>query len=244
MKIHAFIFSWGHHAAAARALQKELAPLAQAVTVISSEDGLAEPLPGWVAIGKDAYFSAQWNAALARFDGDLLFHIQADARPADLAALFARARQLFAAHALGILEPHVDFTDLTYDRQRLRAIAPGLFEIPVSDCTCWFVHGTVARRFPKFDLAVNRFGWGTCGVMAGLCRLENKLCGRDYTQTVAHPRSRGYSSPTAWAELAAYLESLPPELRRAAAMQYQEKARLTGAPPPATKRPPFWARWF
>ncbi|MCX6895592.1 MAG: hypothetical protein NTZ16_08880 [Verrucomicrobia bacterium] len=116
MRIHAFIFSWGSHAAAARALQKELAPLAQTVTVISSEDAVAEPLPGWVAIGKDAYFSEQWNAALARFDGDILFHIQADARPADLAAQFARARQLFAAGDTGILEPHVDFTDIAYER--------------------------------------------------------------------------------------------------------------------------------
>ncbi|MCX6895591.1 MAG: hypothetical protein NTZ16_08875 [Verrucomicrobia bacterium] len=91
---------------------------------------------------------------------------------------------------------------------------------------------------------MNRFGWGTCGVMAGLCRLEGKLCLRDYTQTVTHPRSRGYPSPTAWAELAAYLQSLPPELCRAAEIQYQEKARLTGEPPPAKKRAPFWARWF
>src|SRR5262245_9350527 len=118
MNLHCFIFTWRGHEAAARRLEQVLSPLVR-TSVINSEEHLTARYPHWIHVGEEAYFSAQWRRAVELFDGDLLFHIQADAAFDDFERLFDRAVRLVRQHDLGVYEPNVDFTDIRYERARL-----------------------------------------------------------------------------------------------------------------------------
>jgi hypothetical protein len=236
VEIRAFIFNWRGHAERAHRLQRQIGAHIPTL-VINSEEGLGEGRAGWVDLDDRAYFSAQWNEAVRRFDGDVLFHVQADATLDDFRPLLDRAVAVFARYPLGVYEPNVDYTSIIYDRRRLRAVEPDLLEVPLTDCTCWFVAGELLRRLPPVDLAVNRFGWGIAAAHAAMARRAGRLCLRDYAFTVVHPRARGYPSPVANAQRLAYTRSLGPtlaaeiELVYAAWRSHTRAARLAITPP-------------
>jgi hypothetical protein len=211
VKIQGFIFNWRGYEANALALEEKSGKFIE-VTVINSEEQLSRARPGWVHLDDSAYFSAQWNKAVELFDADIFFHIQADAEFDQFDALFARVKFFFENHRLGVYEPNVDFTAYQYDRSRLRSIESEVFEVPQTDCTCWFVAGEILRKLPTVDLSINRYGWGIDRAIAALCRLNERLCVRDYRFTVGHPRSRGYCSAEAQRQLLAYQQSLSPEI--------------------------------
>lgn len=229
LKLQAFVFNWKGHEANALALERAIGRWTD-VTVINSDAGLSGPRADWVHLGESAYFSAQWNKALELFEGDVLFHIQADARFDDFERLFARATSLLGRGDIGIYEPGVDFTAFRYDTSRLRAIETQLFEVPFTDTTCWFVGADLLGELPPVDLSANRYGWGIAPAVAAVCHLKGKLCVRDYRFRVMHPRGRGYPSQIADRERDAYLSSLGPEIAREAARLYEWRARVRPAP--------------
>lgn len=219
MTFQAVVFNWRGHASRAETLERQLAPLTR-VTVVNSDEALTETHRQWHHLGEAAYFSAQWQAALQLVDADVLFHIQADASCDDFGRLFARARDLFARYPLGVLEPNVDYTDFTYDTSRLRAIEEGLFEVPVTDVTCWFINVDVLKSLPPLDPARNKYGWGLAGTTAVLARLRGLRVLRDYTFTIQHPRGRGYPNAEAIKHRQAYFDTLPPSLARRVTAAY------------------------
>lgn len=211
--MHAFVFNWKGHEAGAAALEEKIARHTR-VTVINSEEGLDEAHPHWDHLDDSAYFSAQWNRAMELFDGDLLFHIQADARFDDFERLLAKIDHVFRTYPVGVYEPNVDFTDVTYQRAQLFEIEPDLLAVPMTDCTCWCVHGDVIRSFPRIDLSASRLGWGVVGAVAAVSQLRvGKYCVRDYGFLIDHPQGRGYSTTAALAEIRSYMLSLDPDVR-------------------------------
>jgi len=225
VEIQAFIFNWRGHEANALALEASIGRLVE-TTVINSDEAASGRHPGWVELGEEAYFSAQWNEALRRFRGDILFHIQADARFDDFEALLARMLVARARHRPGVFEPNVDFTTIRYDAARLRALEPQLYAVPLTDCTCWFIEADVLAGLPAVDLGVNKLGWGICAAVAAQSWARGRPCVRDYAFTIQHPRGRGYSSRLALEQRVAYLGSLEPALARSAARLYDLSARL------------------
>jgi hypothetical protein len=221
VKIQAFIFNWKGHEKGAIALENNLAPLVP-VTVINSDETLRAKNSRWCHLTETAYFSEQWNTATGKFDADVIWHVQADAGIADPKRMLARATLMFDNPIVGIYEPFVDFTDIRYDLTKLRMIAPSLYQVPLTDCTCWFIAGSVLRAFPRIDIAQNRFGWGVPAVMAAIAMLQGKICLRDHSLRVDHPRGRGYSSEVALAQRLQYVQSLPPDLREATARCYRQ----------------------
>jgi hypothetical protein len=220
MTFQAFIFNWPGHTAQAAALERQLTDITR-VTVINSDDAAVEMYPDWCHLGDSAYFSAQWNAARRLFDADVLFHIQADAACDDFVRLFSRAETAFDQHRAGVFEPNIDYTEFVYDTTRLPAIASELFDVPVTDLTCWFVAGDVVRATPMIDPLINKYGWGLAGTTAALARLRGLRVVRDYSFTIQHPRSRGYASADAIAHRQAYMETLPPELAQRVVEAYR-----------------------
>jgi len=218
MDIQGFIFNWKGHEARAAALERKLGEFAR-MTVINSEEALSEPRHGWVQLDDEAYFSEQWNHAVELFDADLFFHIQADADFDRFDRLFERVRMLFQKYRLGAYEPNVDYTALQFRKDKLHALEPDLFEVPFTDCTCWFVAREVIRALPPVNLAANRYGWGICRAIAAVSRLKERLCVRDYSLTVKHPKGTGYPKESARTEKFSYPFSLSLDVR-------QEMARL------------------
>jgi hypothetical protein len=211
----------------AAALERAIGRLVD-VTVINSEEGLRRAHPGWLHLGNDAYFSAQWNAARRVFDGDAFFHIQADARCSDFGTLFRRASRVFARHRVGVYEPDVDHTDFRFDVSKLAQVGRKLYRVPLTDCTCWFILGCVLSKVPKVDDRANRLGWGITDAVAATSRSLGLSCVRDYTFQIQHPRARGYSSKDASAQRAAFLMTLPANLKRGVLRQRRELAQLCG----------------
>jgi hypothetical protein len=211
--VQSFIFCWSGYEQRAAVLQQMLAPITS-VSVINS--GAAPPAANgsWINLDESAYFAAQWNQAVALFDADILFHMQSDAHSDHLPEVITRAAMMFERYPIGIYEPYTDYSDIQYDRDKLDEIDRGVFEVPWTDCTCWFIRREIVRQLPKFDLRMNSFGWGICRVAAALCSLAGKLCVRDYTYRIHHPKKRGYSSVMAMSQLEQYIGSQTMKVRR------------------------------
>lgn len=204
----AFIFSWPGWEANALALEAQLWEAGVLTRVISS--GVAKP--GWVVLDRTAHFGEQWTEALKRFSGEALFHVQADVITADLGAILERGRAALVRHRLGVWEPNQDYTSITYRREALTELEPGLAAVPVTDTTCWMLAGAVAKAMPAVPLS-NRYGWGIAAVAAALARQRGLGVARDYGVTVMHPKGRGYPSAEAKRQRAAYVAGLPAGLR-------------------------------
>ena len=236
MSIRAFIFNWNDHQANAADLEHKIGRFTD-VTVVNSQEGLTGTRPAWAHLDDSAYFSAQFNRAVERFRADpagpdLFFHIQADAAFDDFGTLFARMERVFREHPVGVYEPNVDYTDLDYDRSRLRALEPGVCVVPTTDCTCWCIDRDILAGLPPVDLSVNRLGWGICAVVAAMARRAGKHCVRDYAFTVDHPKGRGYSNQRAKEQLIEYVKSFDVDLQRDVAAAYSIRPTLLHQPRP------------
>jgi hypothetical protein len=220
IKFQAVVFNWKGHEKRAFELEQKLSSLVPTF-VINSEDSARALHPNWLHLGENAYFSAQWNKALEIFSADVLLHIQADASCHDFEALISAARKHFESSLVGVYEPHVDFSDIQYNLSAMPAIAPGVYSVPMTDCTCWFISRSVLRHFRPLDLSINRLGWGIPAVVAALAGLNDMHCVRDYSKKISHPKSRGYSTAQAAQERTAYLQSMPSAIRAEAVRRFK-----------------------
>lgn len=212
LRFQAFVFNWPGEKQRAPALEAHLSPHVP-VVVVNSDDARREAFPHWVHVGAEAYFTRQWDEALRRFTGDAFFHVQADAWIDDVPGLLRAAEAAFARGA-GVYAPDVDYTAHTYDRARLVEVAPGLCEVPNTDCTCWVIHGDVLRATPRVDPAANRLGWGIDYLVASTAHRLGRRVLRDYGRQASHPRGTGYDPRRARDELRALLRSLPRPIAR------------------------------
>ncbi len=195
--------------------------------VINSDSTVEFRHTAWHHIGDSAYFTDQWNKALELFDGDVLFHIQADASYPNFAAMFERCRFAVGLHNCGVYAPNVDYTKWEYNRRKLRRLNDDLLEVAQTDCTCWAISREVLDRLPPVDPRANKFGWGIDFLVIATARALNKSVARDYQFTVAHPRWTGYDTEEARRQLKTVLQSLPPELRRIfVSLQKEAKSKL------------------
>lgn len=226
-RIQGFIFNWKGHEPNARALEKKLETLIE-VTVVNSDERLSDSYPKWIHLDDTAYFSAQWKTAVELFDADILFHIQADAEFDRFEELISKAEVLFDRYRLGVYEPNVDYTGIRYAKSMLRQIEPDLLEVPVTDCTCWFIAGEIIRKLPPLDLSINQFGWGIPRAIAALSRLDGRMCVRDYNFSIKHPKGRGYPSAAAMQQMKAYIRSLGPELSEQAFLLEEIRTKFSG----------------
>ena len=211
MRVQAFIFNWLGAKQHADELERALGPLCP-TTVVNSDDARRADRPGWVHLGGDAWFARQWNEALARFDADALFHVQADAWHDDFAAVL-RSCESWMERGAGVWAPDVDWTAHKYDLGRLRALGPRAYEVPNTDCTCWAVRSDVLRACPPVDDRKNRFGWGIDYLACAVARRLGLLVVRDYALQVSHEKGMGYEARAARKQFRAMLRSLPRDLR-------------------------------
>ena len=237
MQFQACIFNWVGHEARAAALEQQLAALCK-VRVINSEATAEARHPHWEHIGEDAYFSAQWQRAVERFDADILFHVQADAASAQFPRILARCRDAMQRLGCGVYAPNVDYTPWVYDRAKLRALEPDLYEVPQTDCTCWAISREVLLRVPKVDPAQNKFGWGVDFLVIGAARSLGRVALRDYRYTVKHPwRGSGYDVEVAGVQVLQMLEGVSGPLREMdSALRREAKAMLGKQPWPRRVR--------
>lgn len=216
VKIHTFIFNWRGQFDKTVEKIKQLTDLGHTLTVINSDE--AHNDEGWVNVGESAYFTDQFIKALELFDGDVLFHIQADASYNDWNNLIKDAEESFDTYEWGIYAPNVDYT--WYDSTRtdiegvqLRDKMMRLVACP--DCTCWFIHKDIINKFKelKINMSPYKMGWGWDIIFPGISYLMGRLVIRDYHHTIDHPPGTNYNKSQAEIEMSQLFQQLPHDLK-------------------------------
>ncbi len=213
------------------ALERQLGRLCE-VRVVNSESAAEARHPHWDHVGEDAYFAAQWQRAVERFDGDILFHVQADAASPRFDRILARCVLAMQRHGAGVYAPNVDFTPWVYDRRKLRRVAEDLYEVPQTDCTCWAISRDVLAQVPSVDPVQNKFGWGIDFLVIGAARTLGRRTLRDYRYTVNHKwRGSGYDTDAAHGQVLEMLDGLPGPLREIDRQLRREAQTVLGLQP-------------
>lgn len=208
MNTQAFIFNWKGQTARAVELEHAVGRLAKVQVINSAPDAPGDS--NWIHLGDSAYFSAQWNMLLnsMKAETEIIFHIQADVEFNDFPRLFERAEHAFRSYSTGVYEPKISRPSKDYDTSRLRCLEERVFEVPLTDTTCWFIAAPVLRNFPRIDVNVNRFGWGVAATVAALVRQAGHICVKDYSFMVHHPSGRGYAASVAKRQEMDYINGL------------------------------------
>lgn len=231
-RIVPFIFNWRGQFEKACRTESQLREIFDRVIVINSDE--SHTRPGWVDIGEGSFFAAQFFTAVDLFDGDMLLHIQADASHDDWAGVVARALDTFEVYRWGVFAPHVDFSNWNPARADIVSrLFPdhNLRLVACTDCTCWIIHRDMLDQLLERKDALffdNKYGMGIDITLASLSYLNGRPVIRDYAHTIAHPRTRGYSTDEARAELARFFERTPSDLRPIVDMIWRDWQPLAG----------------
>lgn len=221
MRIHTIIFNWKGYFEAALQLENVARSFSHKVTVINSDPHHTSE--GWVDLGDDAYFGEQFATACELFDGDVMFHIQADAKYDNWADLVTSALETFSTYECGVYAPQVDrYGAVPNDLPAATAaLSPPpasdqLRVVSLTDCTTWFINSSVIRQLVWYAplMRLNRFGFGIDILAAALAFSQKQLVFRDDRHIVNHPDGTGYSRQEASIQMEQFIKSLPPEIYR------------------------------
>jgi len=218
MKIHTFIFNWrGQYSNTLEKIQ-QLNSIGITPTIINSDDDNHND--GWINIGEESYFTAQFLKALELFDGDVLFHIQGDASYNNWEGLIADAKKYYDEYKWGIYAPNVDYT--WYDASRTDLDMFTVDETPLkmvanTDCTCWFIHKDILEEANKRNVNFTpyKMGWSFDIVYPALSHMLKRPVLRDYSHTVQHPIGTNYNKELAEKEMGNLFQSLPKDIQEA-----------------------------
>jgi hypothetical protein len=195
MKIHTFIFTWLDYYKNAKKYENILTPISDTVTVINSNIDICSDFPEWVHLN-DAYFTEQWYTALKMFNQncDIFFHIQADIEFDNFDNLIHKAKYAFQKYNCGIYTPNINYTAWVYPTlSNLKCYEQNIYEVPITDTTCWFIRNNILQSFPKINFSINKHGWFVDFVCTLLSRNNNMPVLRDYSFEIKHPKHTGYS---------------------------------------------------
>lgn len=220
MNIQTFIFNWrGQYT---KTVEKVLQLKAIGVNpiVINSDDEHTDP--GWVNIGEESYFTAQFLKAIDLLapDADVLFHIQGDASYDNWEQLYADAKKYYDIYKWGIYAPNVNYTWYNSERTDLVYFLfeePNLRMVANTDCTCWFIHKDVIQmaKDKGINFAPYKMGWSFDIIFPALCHMNKKPVIRDYAHTISHPEGTNYNKEQAEREMVELFNSCPPDVQQA-----------------------------
>ena len=208
-KVVPFIFNWRNQFDNTLKLEHALGKLLGKVIVINSDPTVTRE--GWVNLDDEAFFTEQFFKAIEVFDGDILFHLQADASYHDWNAVLRNALHSFSVHHWGVFAPNVDWTAWVSNGVEFDS---SFRLVSCTDCTCWFIHKDIIAQFNKHRhlFEFSKFGWGIDVIMAAISYSIGRPVIRDYSHTIVHPKGRGYDTEFAKAEYDKFLENANPEL--------------------------------
>ena len=200
MNIQPFIFNWKSQYEKTLVKEEALQKIFDKVIVINSDDTHEEER--WVNIGNDCYYADQFMKAIDLFDGDILFHIQADASYDKLEELVNDAKKYFEDYEWGIYAPNVDYTWYTSENTDIESIESNHNNIKMvadTDCTCWFIHKDIINEFlnRNIDMRDQKMGWGVDLCLSAISFIMSRPVIRDYNHTIDHPPSKNYNKEQA-----------------------------------------------
>lgn len=216
MNIQVFIFNWKGQYKKVKEKISQLADIGIIPIVINSDEEHNDE--GWVNVGEEAYFTAQFIKALELFDGDIFFHIQGDASYNDWKQLCNDALKYYEKYRWGVYAPNVDYTWYNSSRTDINSITvpdANLKVVACPDCTCWFIHKDIINEFKarKIDMKPYTMGWGWDIIFPGISFLNKRPVLRDYNHTIDHPEGTNYNKDKAEGEMRDLYNALPDDLK-------------------------------
>lgn len=218
MKIQTFIFNWRGQYEKTKTKISQLAQIGVEPIIINSDELYQEY--GWHNLGEEAYFTAQFLKAIELFDGDVLFHIQADASYDKWYDIYRSAEMYHKRYNWGIYAPNVDYTFYESGRVDLdmfKLNEENLKVVSNTDCTCWMIHKDVIEEAKKrnIDFAPYKMGWSFDIIYTALSFMMKRPVLRDYRFTIEHPMGTNYSKQQAEIEMHQLYHSLPEDIQEA-----------------------------
>lgn len=217
MTIQPFIFNWRGQYANTLRTTAQLLDVFNHVTIINSDETHADD--DWINIGEQAYFGQQFAEAIERFDGDILFHIQADANYHDWKTVVDHALATQSQYQWGVYAPDVDFTLHTGAEVNIQPLdndATHLQFVTCTDCTCWFIHRSVIEELKRqgIRIEVSNYGWGIDFLICALSYQLGRPVIRDYRHVIQHPKGTGYNTKLARQQMLSFYQGLPADTRQ------------------------------
>ena len=227
-KIQAFIFNWPRTTKDAILMYDRFKKMnfIDKLFVINS-DSSYQP-EDWINLSGDAYFSEQFANAIKLFDGDIFFHIQADAvipSILDVKKLFDTASYYFNELNFSVYTPDIDYTAWNNQRSKIDDTAIRFMGYPTqiipilnSDCTCWFINKKTLHEFESLclqNLLENSpLGWGCSAAMCAIGWKNKMPVIRDLEYKILHPNETGYEKSKASFQYKVFYSSIQDEFIR------------------------------
>lgn len=195
MKIQNFIFTWNQFTSNAIDIESKISNYGKTIVVNSNVNDKKD---GWINLN-DAYFAEQWNTLVSNTDTDtdFIFNILADVSVVDFDNLFNRFKSVSSKYEVGIYAPYADYSYHQYDLNQLYKVQDNLYEVPNTDCLCWFINKSILKNNLIFDVNTNMYGYGADWYYSAECLLQNKRVLRDYSIRVTHPPYKNYDGDKA-----------------------------------------------
>ena len=97
----------------------------------------------------------------------------------------------FSTKKIGIYAPNVEFTAHITKGKHLW---DSLYEVPNTDCTCWFIHPDIVAKLKNIQYhQLSNYGWGIDIIFIEQCKKYNLVAARDYDLMVYQPQYTGYN---------------------------------------------------
>jgi hypothetical protein len=233
--IQPFIFNWRNQFKKTCAIEDSLNQIFDKVIVINSDE--ENTRPGWIDLGDDAYFSAQFNKALELFENDkkVLLHIQGDTKYDNWKHLVSDARKYYNLYEWGVYAPDVTNVWYTPEHTDINELESEDFNIKMVACTdetVWFIHRDIISDFYKRNLLkvmtpeLMKMGWGWDLVMNSISFVKGRPVIRDYNHQIEHAKGTNYSKESASQEMENLWNVLPNDLKECISYIKNDKEKL------------------
>ena len=193
--IYVYIFSWKKVTANAIALYKAVAPVFPNTIFINCDENVTMP-PDIRTIQCDDsfYYGKQFDTAIQHAPaGAPVGCIVGDADPvANWSLIAANTVAALTTNKFGIFAPNVDYT---WHVARTRKLVNNIYDVPNTDCTCWFLHPAVIAKLRTLSIGtVSNLGWGIDTIAIEESKRRSLWIGRDYDTLVRQPKGTAYNT--------------------------------------------------
>jgi len=191
------LFNWGKNHHKVNNMLGRIRYQKQQYMLVSSTDGPDKHLSDGHFIGKDAYFTEQWNHVLKVREWDNfshIIHMQGDVEPFSIMPMYSRIKQAIR-YNFGIYTPDINYSDKKHPNAVM--LDNDYFVSDESDCTTWCINTKLLRHgvqeFPmKFP-----FGWGIDWYYTQLAKYYDMPIILDKKIQITHHHGRGYDTQSA-----------------------------------------------
>jgi hypothetical protein len=194
-ELYVYIFSWKKVTANATALYRAVAPHFPNTWFINCDEHVTMPDDIRTIQRDDTfYYGRQFDVAIQHAPaGAYVGCIVGDVDPAaDWARLASRVATATTTGRYGVFAPNVDYT---WHVARGAQIENNIYDVPNTDCTCWFLHPTLIETFKRLPISRDcNLGWGIDRIAINESRKRRLLVGRDYDVLVRQPKGTAYDA--------------------------------------------------